>query len=85
MADESVLASQENSPEQESPEAVSAEVHAPEGNVETSLNPDASVAGEHGDHVEIIVVDEALHEGQPESSAEANAQDTQAHKAAAGE
>jgi segregation and condensation protein B len=82
MADESVLASaQETSPEQESPEAISADVEAPEPNVETTLNREAPVAGEHADHGEIIVVDDA----QLESNAETNPQDTQAHKAAAGE
>jgi segregation and condensation protein B len=87
MADESVLESaQEARPEQESAQAVSADVHTPEGNVETSLNPEAPVAGEHAEHVEIIVVDaEVPQEVQPETNSETNTQDTQAHKAAAGE
>jgi hypothetical protein len=57
-------------------------VQAPEANAETSLDPEAPVAGEHADQVEIIVVDETPHEGQPENNSEKNAQ---AHKAAAGE
>jgi segregation and condensation protein B len=87
MADESVLESAQGArPEQESAQAVSADVHTPEGNVETSLNPEASVAGEHAEHVEIIVVDaEVPQEVQPETNSETNTQDTQAHKAAAGE